>query len=110
MSVQNSFIDHTLVKGLSQNHEYLTALEVSTVQHCINGSTKRVWVSLMLAFVVEIIDGITVGKHDSVIVPFAAEDIHQKTIACAARNAFVTVISAHHFADIAFLDQSFESR
>ena len=64
----------------------------------------------MLAFIVEIIDGITVCEHDSVIVPFAAQYVHQEAVAGAARDAFVSVIGTHHFAYIAFLYECLESR
>ena len=110
MSVENSFVDHPFVKGFGQNHEHFSAFEVRTVQYGIDRSRKRVRMSFVLAFIIEIVDSITVGKHDSVIVPFAAKDIHQETVTGTARNTFVSVVGTHHFAYIAFLYKSLESR
>ena len=48
----------------------------------------------MLSFVVEIVDCVAVSQHNSVKVPFSSEAIDEKTVACTARDAFVSILSS----------------
>ena len=62
----------------------------------------------MLTSIIEIIDSIAVGKYNTIVAPFVAEDIHQQTVACTARYSLVAVIGAHHLTYITFLYQCLE--
>ena len=64
----------------------------------------------MLALVIEVVDRVAVSEDDSVVVPLAAEDIYQKTVAGTARFAFIAVVCTHHLTYVAFLYEGLESR
>ena len=64
--------------------------------------------SLVLSFVVEVVDSIAVGQHDTIVAPFVAQDIDEQTVAGATWLTLESLISTHHFAHIGFLYQSLE--
>ena len=66
--------------------------------------------SLVLTFVIEVIDGIAVGKYDSVVSPLVAQDVNQQAVACTTRLTLKTLIGTHHLAHVSFLNQCLECR
>ena len=65
---------------------------------------------LVLAFVIEVVDGIAVSQHDGIVAPLVAQDIDEQTVAGATGLALKTLVGTHHLADVGFLDQSLEGR
>ena len=49
---------------------------------------------LMLTFIKEIVDGIAVGNHESVVTPLVAQDIDEQTVAGAAGLTLETLVGA----------------
>ena len=109
MIVEGALIDETFFQSLSQHHEHLAALEVGTIQHSVHRGRQRVFMRLVLATVVEVVDGIAVGQHNGVVVPLATKDVNQKAVAGTTGFAFISVVGAHHLAYITFLYQCLES-
>ena len=64
--------------------------------------------SLVLTFIVEVVDGITVGEDDAVIAPLVAQDIDKQAVTAAAWFPLETLVCTHHLADVAFLHQCLE--
>ena len=64
----------------------------------------------MLTTVEEVIDGVAVGEHDTVVTPLVAQDINQQTVARTTGLTLETLIGTHHLTHITLLDQSLESR
>ena len=62
----------------------------------------------MLAFVVEVVDGIAVGEYNGLVVPFPPQDINEQTVAGTTGYTLVAVVGAHHFAYVALLYQCLE--
>ena len=65
---------------------------------------------LVLSAIEEVIDGVAVGEHDTVISPFVAQDVDEQAVAGAAGLALEALVGAHHLAHIAFLHQCLEGR
>ena len=63
---------------------------------------------LVLTTVVEVVDGIAVGNHQTLITPLVAKDIDKQAIAGAAGFSLKTLIGAHHLAYLGFLHQGLE--
>ena len=110
MVVQYRFFYHSFFQCFGQHHEYLTTFQIGTIQYGIDRGFQWSGMCFMLSFVVEIVDGVAIGQHDTVKPPFASQDIYQQTVAGTTRNTFVTIVGTHHFAYIAFLYQCFEGR
>ena len=108
MVVEGALLNETLLQSLSQHHEHLTTLEVSTVEHSIDRSLQWTSVSLVLTTIIEVVDGVAVGEHDGIIAPLVAQDVNEQTVAGTARLALVTVVGTHHLAHIALLHQCLE--
>ena len=64
----------------------------------------------MLATVEEVVDGVAICEHNSLVVPFVAKDVDEQTVAGATRLALETLVGAHHLAHVALLHQSLEGR
>ena len=110
MSVENFLVDHAFLESFLKDHEYLTALEVSTVEDSVYRCFKRTCMSLVLTLVVEVVDRVAVCEDDTVVTPLAAEDVNEKTVACTARLALVTVVCAHHLTNVTLLNEGLECR
>ena len=108
MVVEGALLNETLLQSLSQHHEHLTTLEVSTVEHSIDRSLQWTSVSLVLTTIIEVVDGVAVGEHDGIIAPLATENVNQQTVTRTARLALITVVGTHHLAHIALLHQCLE--
>jgi hypothetical protein len=108
--VEYIFLDEAFLKSFLKDLEHSSALKVSTVEDCVDRSFKRTCMGLMLAFSVEIVDGVTVCEDDTVETPLAAEDVDEETVAGAAWNAFIAVVCAHYLAYISLLDEGLERR
>ena len=110
MDVKIRLLYHTILKGVLERYEADTALKVRTVKNSICRSMLRIRMGFMLTLSVEIVDGVAVCKHDSVISPFVAKDIYQKSVICAARDSFVTLISTHNLSYVCLCNKGFERR
>ena len=106
--VEHALLDEPFIQCLGEHHEHLAALQVGAVEYSVDGCRQRVGVGLVLPLVVEVVDGVAVGEHDGVVAPFAAQDVHEQTVAGAAGLALITVVGTHHLAHITFLHQSLE--
>ena len=65
---------------------------------------------LVLPFVIEIVDGVAIGQYNGIVAPFTAENVYKEAIAGASWYTLVAVVGAHHFSDVALLDECLESR
>ena len=110
VAVEHIFLDEAFLKTFLEDLEHSSALEVCTVEDSVYRCFKRTCMSLVLALSVEIVDRVAVCEDYAVEAPFAAEDIHEKTVACTAWNALITVVCAHDLAYISFLDEGLEGR
>ena len=106
--VEVRLLDHSFLQTLSQRHEHLATLQVGTVEHGINRSAERTVVCLVLSFIIEIVDGVAVGEHNSIVAPLVAQDVNEQTVAGTTGLALKTLVGTHHLADIGFLDQCLE--
>ena len=59
---------------------------------------------VVLARVVEVADGATVSNDDAGETPFITEDVLKQAVAAAARLTLVTLVGAHHFLHVGFLN------
>ena len=66
--------------------------------------------SLVLTFVVEVIDCVAISKHDGIVAPLVTKNINQQAIAGATRLTLKSLIGTHHLAHVTFLYQSLECR
>ena len=110
MLVEVTLLDKALLQTFSQRHKHLATLQVGTVEHSIDRGTQRVFMRLVLAFIIEIVDGVTVSKHDGIVTPLVAQDVDEQTVAGTTGLALKTLIGTHHLANIGFLDQCLEGR
>ena len=58
----------------------------------------------MLATVEEVVDGITVGEHNTIVFPLVAQDVNEQAVAGTAGLAFETLVGTHHLANVTFLN------
>ena len=106
--VEQLLVDHSLLEGLGERHEHLAALEVGAVHHCVDGCREAVLVSLVLAAVEEVVDGVAVGEHDGVVAPLVAQDVDEQAVAGAAGLALEALVCAHHLTHVGLLHQGLE--
>ena len=106
MIVKVALLDEAFLQSLNQAHEYLSTLQVGTVQHSINRCRKSVLMCLVLSAIKKVVDSVAVGEHDAIIAPLVAQDINQQTVAGAAGLTLETLVGAHHLAHVTFLYQS----
>ena len=103
--IEVALLDKTLLQSFGERHEHLSALQVGAVEHGVDTGTERILMGLVLSLVIEIVDGVAVGHHQSVVAPLVAQDVYEQSVAGAAGTALETLIGAHHLAHIAFLHQ-----
>ena len=108
MEVEGALLDESLLQSFRKHHKDLTTFQVGTVENSVDRGRQRVFVRLVLALIIEVVDGIAVGEHDGVVVPLATEDVDQQAVAGATGHTLVTVVGTHHLADITFLNQGLE--
>ena len=110
MTIEVSLFDEAFLQTFCQRHKHLSALQVGTIQYGIDRSRESVLMCLVLSTIEEVIDGVAVSQHDTVVTPFVTQDINQQTVAGATGLTFEALISTHHLTNVSFLHQCLEGR
>ena len=65
---------------------------------------------LVLTAIEEIVDGVAISKHDSIVTPLVAQDVNEQAVAGATGLALETLVGTHHLTHVTLLDQCLERR
>jgi hypothetical protein len=109
-SVEGSPGDETLVKSNGKGAVTVTTLEVCSGTERVDGSADGIGMRVVASFSPEIVDSAAVGKQDTVILPFIAEDMGEELVIGTAWLPVEAVVGTHNFLNLAFGNESLEGR
>ena len=86
----------------------LSALQVGTVSHGIGTGEHGVGMGAVVALDIEVVDGIAVAHHQSLVFPTVAQNLNEQTARRATRLTLVSTVGTHHLLHVALSDESLE--